>query len=175
MLSSNSPAANTPASLTQNADDLADLGLNSDTAADYENTEVAQALARLQLQGDYPALADFLTALRHGYLVVDVTGWQGKKQRKRPRVRTLRTARGQAVLPIFTSMQQLRQAVTAAAPKGAIMPAARALELIRTGPFVAAEFNPGTAKQIVLRKFIELVLSDAEITAGMLSSKPDPQ
>ena len=47
--------------------------------ADYVNEGVRDTLAALQQAPDYERLAEFLTALREGFLVADVTGTQKKK------------------------------------------------------------------------------------------------
>lgn len=145
-------------------------------SADYENTDARAALEALQATPDYERLAALLTALRDGYLVADVTG-QGGSGTKKPkrggtRIRTIRSTKGQLVLPLFTSMAELRAAVPqgkhGAAAKGAVMPALDALSLIRSDRFVAAEFDAGSAKLVVLRKYIELALSEEPIDAAAL-------
>lgn len=149
---------------------LADV--TADNAPDFENVEVALALTKLQQNAGYAELAALLNALREGYLVVDVTGTTSKK--KGTRARTIRSTTGKMVLPIFTSMQQLRAAVSQGAkgrkvePQGAIMPAQEALALIRSGPIVAIELDPAGAKQVLLRKFVELVLGADQISAQSL-------
>ncbi|WP_166987957.1 SseB family protein [Canibacter zhoujuaniae] len=135
----------------------------------YVNLPAESALDDLLTAPDYAKLAALLNALRTEQLVVDVTGGTNSK-RKGTRTRTLRTAKGQLVLPIFTSMNELRKAVVKGEAKGAIMPAQEALALIRTQPFVAIELNPGSAKQVILRKFVELVLGGEEITASKLEA-----
>jgi len=52
--------------------------------------------------------------------------------------------------------------------KGAIMPALEALRLIESSPFVAVQFNAGSAALPVLRKYISLVLSGDPIEAASL-------
>lgn len=143
-------------------------------AADFVNHEAQQALAALQQQPSYDSLAAFLTALGTGYLVVDVTGTTTKK--KGTRARTIRATNGKQVLPIFTSMRELHAAVggsttkQGAAAQGAIMPAKEALGLVRSGPIVAIEVDAASAKQVVLRKFVELILRGEKITAAQLQS-----
>lgn len=137
--------------------------------ADYENVGARQALLAFTTTPDYDHLAAFLNALREGYLVVDVTGTSGKK--RGPRVRTIRSTTGQLVLPVFTSMAELRALAGAGRGedlKGAVMPARDALSLITADRFVAAEFDKGSASLVCLRKFIMLVLGDDEITAESL-------
>lgn len=143
---------------------------NAAKTADFINIKTTEALTRLQENPDYEHLAQFLTALGQGFLVVDVTGTTTKK--KGTRVRTIRATNGKQVLPLFTSMDQLRLAVKSGKtqPQGAIMPAKAALELMRTTPVVAAEINPASAKLVVLRKYIELVLQHQTVTAELLQN-----
>lgn len=147
--------------------------------ADYVNTGVESALAALRESPNYTRLAEFLLALRHGHLFADVTGAVSK--RKGARVRTIRSTRGQLLLPLFTSMTALRAAVESGGrktgsggkadePKGILMPIADALELIRKDRFVAVQFNPGDDELVVLRKYIDLVLSGDPIDAERLES-----
>ena len=48
------------------------------------------------------------------------------------------------------------------------MPSLEALRLIQTSPFVAVQFNAGSAALPVLRKYVSLVLSDEPIEAAAL-------
>ncbi|KAM9864719.1 hypothetical protein ACIFOC_02461 [Leucobacter aridicollis] len=137
----------------------------------YENEAARAALVAFTATPDYEHLATFLNALRDGYLVVDVTGTSTKK--KGPRVRTIRSTKGQLVLPVFTSMAELRALAPATGGeelKGAIMPARAALSLITADRFVAAEFDKASAALVCLRKFIMLVLGEDEITAESLQA-----
>ena len=139
-----------------------------DVHADYANEEVRAALRALQDTPDYPRLAAFLTSLRTGYLVIDVTGTSPKRG---PRVRTIRSTRGELVLPLFTSMDELRAAVPPAQRdqlKGAVMIAREALALIASDRFVAAEFDKGSSSLVILRKYIALAAGDGPITAETL-------
>lgn len=136
----------------------------------YENAAARAALLAFTGTPDYEHLAALLNALREGFLVVDVTGAASKK--KGARVRTIRSTTGQLVLPIFTSMAELRALAPASAGeelKGAIMPARAALSLITADRFVAAEFDKASAGLVCLRKFIVLAIEDAEITAESLA------
>lgn len=139
---------------------------------DYENEGVQNALTALQEAPDYEHLAAFLTALRSGFLIVDVTG---SPKKKGTRARTTRTTKGQLVLPIFTSMHELRAAVGSGGrqtkpgeAKGAFLPAVEALQLIESDRFVAAELNPGGNSLVVLRKYITLAASNDPITPEVL-------
>lgn len=139
--------------------------------ADYANEAVRTAVRELQAIPDYEHLAAFLLALREGYLVVDVTGAASKK--KGTRIRTIRSTKGQLVLPLFTSMAELRLVVPADRRdqlRGAVMPALEALALIGTDRFVAAEFDKASSSLVVLRKYIALAAGDDEITAASLEA-----
>lgn len=142
-----------------------------DISADYANAEVRQAIADLQRTPDHERLAAFLNALREGYLVADVTGATSKK--KGARVRTIRSTQGQLVLPLFTSMDELRAAYPAHQrdeAKGAVMIAREALALIASDRFVAAEFDKASAALVILRKYVTLAVTDREITAELLAA-----
>lgn len=144
---------------------MAEAQIPDGLTADYANSGVRAALDALQATPDYEHLAAFLSSLREGFLVVDVTGTPKKKS---TRIRTIRSTRGQLLLPLFTSMSEVRLAVPKAQAeqvKGAIMPIAEALRLIHSDRFVAAQFDAGSAALVVLRKYIELVLGDDPIDA----------
>ena len=147
---------------------------HGDISADYENSDVREALAALQATPDHEHLAAFLTKLREGYLVADVTGAVQKKNRKGVRVRTIRSTNGQLVLPLFSSMERLRATVTDKPRdqiKGVVMPAREALALITTDRFVAAEVDKGSDwGLVVLRKYITLAASEEAITAEALKA-----
>lgn len=140
-------------------------------SADYVNEPVEEALRALHAQPDYERLAHFLEVLRGGYLFVDVTGGVSKKK---TRIRMVRATSGESVLPIFTSVAQIRAAQgpqSAHEVKGALMPALDALRLIHTSGCVAVELNPaGDPNQIFLRKFIELAISEGNITPETLQN-----
>lgn len=149
---------------------MADLpSIPEEIHSDYANERVRAALRELQATPDYAHLAEFLLALREGYLVADVTGGASKK--KGTRIRTIRSTKGQLVLPLFTSMDELRAVAPAARRpevKGAIMPAREAIALIRTDRFVAAEFDKAGTSLVVLRKYLELALDKESVTAEQL-------
>lgn len=149
---------------------MAQAQIPEDVSADYENTAAREALTAFQTTPDYERLAAFLTALRDGYLVADVTGTP-KKSKKGTRIRTIRSTKGQLVLPLFTSMAELREAVGDRQQeelRGAVMPALEALRLIRTDRFVAAEFDHASAKLVLLRKYVELAAGEEAVTADSL-------
>lgn len=147
---------------------MAESQIPEGLTADYANERVHTALTQLQAEPDYEQLAEFLTSLREGFLVADVTGTHKKKS---THVRTIRSTKGQLLLPLFTSMEELRLAHPKGRrdqAKGAIMPALEALRLIESSPFVAVQFNAGSAALPVLRKYISLVLSGDPIEAASL-------
>lgn len=148
---------------------MADAQIPEGLTADYANDQVEESLTAFQADPDFARLAEFLTALRDGFLIADVTGTQRKKS---THVRTIRSTKGQLVLPLFTSMEELRLAHPKGRreqAKGAIMPAREALGLINSSPFVAVQFNTGSAALPVLRKYIALVLGDEPITTEGLT------
>lgn len=144
---------------------MAQPEIPDDVTPDYENTGVRDALRALQQTPDYERLVAFLESLRHGYLIADATGGTSKKG---TRIRTIRSTRGQLVLPLFTSINELRSAAGNDKAKGVMMPAKKALALIRSDRFVAAELNPASSKQVLLRKYVELAAGDAQITQETL-------
>lgn len=149
---------------------MAEAQIPDGLTADYANLEVRAPIEALQATPDYAHLAEFLNALRSGFLIVDVTGTPKKKS---TRIRTIRATKGQLLLPLFTSMDRLRSALPrgqAAGAKGAIMPIAEALRLIHSDRFVAAQFDAGPAALVVLRKYLDLALSDAPIDAAAVES-----
>ena len=138
---------------------------------DYENTAAREALTAFHATPDYEHLAALLNSFREGYLVADVSGTGGK--RRGPRVRTIRSTRGQLVLPLFTSLAELRALTPEhkrSEVKGAVLPARDALGLIHSDRFVAAEFDKSSASLVLLRKYITLAHSDEEITAESLEA-----
>lgn len=150
---------------------MAEQQIPEGLSADYANTDVREAIEALQATPDYARLAAFLESLREGLLFVDVTGTAKKKA---THIRTIRSTTGKPVLPLFTSMSELRAAVPKGRggdAKGAMMPALEALRMIHTKPFVAAEFDHGTAALVVLRKYIQLVLDGEPITAEQLEAQ----
>lgn len=130
--------------------------------ASYVNTAVEQALADLAAAPGEQTLAALLDAAQRGGLVLDITG----SDPQNPHVRTITSTDGRPVLPLFTSMEQLEIAVGQAlaqdadgtAVQAAIVPARQALGLIESDDFVAVQFNPGQAAQVVARTHIEVAL-----------------
>lgn len=127
----------------------------------YENVPVRKALDAINATPTLEALDSLLAAALTGGLVVDVTG---STEESGTRIRTIASTAGEPVLPLFTSMKALRDAVGATAKKGTqvqaiIVPAREALALIETAEFVAVQFNPGTNTMVVARSHIESALS----------------
>lgn len=145
-------------------------------AEDYVNEAVETALDALAATPGESTLAALLDAAQRGGLVLDVTG---STPESGPRVRTVASTDGHPVLPLFTSLAQVELAVgqalaqaaqaaqgaqpQASAPaevpvQGVIVPARRALELIASDHFVAVQFNPGQAAQVIARRHVEMAL-----------------
>jgi hypothetical protein len=146
--------------------------------ASYVNTAVERALADLAAAPGERTLAALLDAAQRGGLVLDITGSDPES----PHVRTIASTDGRPVLPLFTSMEQLEIAVGQAlalaqdadgqasgaqaagaqhegtAVQAAIVPARQALGLIESDDFVAVQFNPGQAAQVIARTHIEVAL-----------------
>ncbi|MFE4468404.1 SseB family protein [Leifsonia sp. NPDC056824] len=128
----------------------------------YENGPVRKALAAIASEPTMENLEALLSAATTGGLVVDVTGSEPGEVR----LRTIQSTAGEPVLPLFTSMKALRNAVGAAGGTGTrvqavIVPAAEALGYIANADFVAVQFDPGAAHtMVVARSHIESALSE---------------
>ncbi|SEB13166.1 SseB family protein [Leifsonia sp. 21MFCrub1.1] len=129
----------------------------------YENVPVKRALTTLAAEPTLEHLDALLAAAAKGGLVVDVTGSTPQDTR----LRTISSTTGEAVLPLFTSMNALRAAVAQSAEgegarvQAVIVPAVEALGFIRTADFVAVQFDPGAAHtMVVARSHIESALSE---------------
>ena len=129
----------------------------------YENTPVRKALAAIAAEPTLENLDALLAAATKGGLVVDVTGSTPQDTR----LRTISSTTGEAVLPLFTSMNALRAAVAQTAEgegarvQAVIVPALEALGFIRTADFVAVQFDPGAEQtMVVARSHIESALSE---------------
>lgn len=147
---------------------MADVAIPEGLSADYANEQVEHAIRGLREHPDWERLATFLNTLGTGFLVVDVTATQ---KIKATHIRTLRSTTGQLVLPLFTSMHELRLAVPKTKRehvRGAIMPALDALQLIHSDRFVAAQVNAGSAALVVKREYVERVLTQEPVTAETL-------
>lgn len=158
--------------MSKNLPELPDDQIPEGLTADYSNEGARAALAALKEAPDYAHLAAFLNSLREGFLIVDVTGTTTKK--KGTRVRATRSTKGQLVLPLFTSMDQLRAIAPADRRpeiRGAIMPARAALALITSDRFVAAEIDKAGDGLVVVRKYVTLACGDDPVTAEALEAK----
>jgi len=129
----------------------------------YENTPVRNALVAIAAEPTLENLDALLAAATKGGLVVDVTGSTPQDTR----LRTISSTTGEAVLPLFTSMNALRAAVAQTADgegarvQAVIVPALEALGFIRTADFVAVQFDPGAEQtMVVARSHIESALSE---------------
>jgi hypothetical protein len=129
----------------------------------YENVPVKKALTTLAAEPTLEHLDALLAAAAKGGLVVDVTGSTPQDTR----LRTISSTTGEAVLPLYTSMNALRAAVAQAAEgegarvQAVIVPAVEALGFIRTADFVAVQFDPGAAHtMVVARSHIESALGE---------------
>ena len=129
----------------------------------YENVPVRTALTALAAEPTLENLDALLATAVRGGLVVDVTGSTPQDTR----LRTISSTTGEAVLPLFTSMNALRAAVAQSAEgegarvQAVILPALEALGFIRTAEFVAVQFDPGAAHtMVVARSHIESALGE---------------
>jgi hypothetical protein len=128
----------------------------------YENAPVRKALAAIAAEPTLENLQALLAVATTGGLVLDVTGSAPGEVR----LRTIQSTAGEPVLPLFTSMKALRNAVGASGGKGTrvqavIVPAAEALGHIASADFVAVQFDPGAAHtMVVARSHIESALSE---------------
>ncbi|SDH00876.1 SseB protein N-terminal domain-containing protein [Leifsonia sp. 98AMF] len=129
----------------------------------YENVPVRKALTALAAEPTLENLDALLATAVKGALVVDVTGSTPQDTR----LRTISSTTGEAVLPLFTSMNALRAAVAQSAEgegarvQAVIVPALEALGFIRTAEFVAVQFDPGAAHtMVVARSHIESALGE---------------
>lgn len=128
----------------------------------YENGPVRKALTALAAEPSLEKLEALLAAATTGGLVLDVTGSAPGEVR----LRTIQSTAGEPVLPLFTSMKALRNAVGASGGKGTkvqavIVPAVEALGHISSADFVAVQFDPGASHtMVVARSHIESALSE---------------
>ncbi|WP_308466848.1 SseB family protein [Rathayibacter soli] len=125
----------------------------------YVNTGVEFAIQGVYASQSEDALPALLHAALSGGLVVDITG---STQESGPRARTLVSSDGHGVLPLFTSMKALEEAVGTSAPgtmvQATILPAREALALVQTPDIAAVQFNPGPFGLVVARAHIEMAL-----------------
>lgn len=132
-------------------------------ASDYENTAVREAAQVVMDSPTSEALGALLDAARSGGLAVDVSG---STPETGARVRMVSATDGQPVLPLFTSVAAVQAAVASADPvdgeqppvQAAILEASEALGLIRSAPFIAVQFDPGTIGLVVAREHVDRAL-----------------
>ncbi len=120
----------------------------------YSNRPLRKALETFAALPNRTTLDALLTAMRTGALVVDITGTTDAAD---PQLRTILSTTGELVLPLFTSVAELRLAVPAehrAAAQATILPAREALALVTTADFVAVQFDVGSLGQVVKREFV---------------------
>lgn len=127
----------------------------------YENLPVRRALRALAAEPTMAGLDALLEAALTGGLTVDVTGSQPGHE---PRVRTLLSSESKLVLPIFTSVRELRSAVARSGGAGQrvqalTLPARDALAIVSDQDLAAVQFNPGSDAVVVAREHIEKALA----------------
>jgi len=126
----------------------------------YVNRAVEAALAALIAAPGEATLEALISAALTGGLTVDVTGSPSPQDL---RLRTLQSTDGRPVLPLFTSMTELKATVDDAGlggqtVNGIIVPGRQALGFITTADFVAVQFNPRRPGGIIAREHIERAL-----------------
>ena len=120
----------------------------------YSNRPLRKALETFAALPTRATLDALLAALGTGGLVVDISGTTDAAD---PRLRTILSTDGELVLPLFTSVSELRLAVpeeSRAAAQAMILPAPEALALLDTAEFVAVQLDPGSIAQVVKREFV---------------------
>ena len=135
--------------------------------SDYENTAVRAAAQVVMDSPTREALGALLDAAQVGGLAVDVTGSTAETG---ARVRMVSSTDGRPVLPLFTSVAAVQAAVASADPvesvlegeqppvQAAILDATEALGLVRSAPFIAVQFDPGTIGLVVAREHVDRAL-----------------
>jgi hypothetical protein len=120
----------------------------------YANRPLRKALETFAALPNRTTLDALLVAMRSGGLVVDITGTTDASE---PQVRTILSTTGELVLPLFTSLAELRLAVPEeqrALAQAMIVASADALALIETADFVAVQFDVGSIGQVVKRDYV---------------------
>ncbi|MFB2580042.1 SseB family protein [Herbiconiux sp. P15] len=120
----------------------------------YANRPLRRALETFAALPNRTTLDALLASMRTGGIVVDISG---TTEAADPQVRTLLSTSGELVLPLFTSIAELRLAVpeeARATAQAMILPAAEALALVHTADFVAVQFDPGSLAQVIKRDFV---------------------
>jgi hypothetical protein len=120
----------------------------------YANRPLRKALETFAALPTRATLDALLAAMRTGGIVVDITGTTDAAD---PQLRTLLSTSGDLVLPLFTSVSELRLAVPVderPGVKAMILPAREALALVGTADFVAVQFDVASLAQVVKREFV---------------------
>ena len=127
----------------------------------YENVAVREALVTIASQPSHRHFDALLRAAKSGGLVLDVTGSQANDTR----LRTLESTTGELILPLFTSLKALQNAVATTAEgagtrvRAVIVSAKEALGYLRSAEFVAVQFDSGAPHSLVVaRSHIEAIL-----------------
>ncbi|AXH34413.1 SseB family protein [Humibacter sp. BT305] len=125
----------------------------------YANRPLRTALEAFAAHPDESTLEAMLDAMTRGGLVIDLTGTTDAGD---PQARTILSTDGRQILPLFSSVTELRAAVPPAARKAVratILPAPIALRLVEGGDIVAVQFDAGSIAQIVTRPFVDRALA----------------
>jgi hypothetical protein len=120
----------------------------------YSNRPLRKALETFSALPNRTTLDALLAAMRTGGLVVDITGSTDATD---PQLRTILSTTGELVLPLFTSVAELRLAVPVEqrpTAQAMILPAKEALALVSTADFVAVQFDVASLAQVVKREFV---------------------
>jgi hypothetical protein len=120
----------------------------------YSNRPLRKALETFAALPNRTTLDALLATMRTGGLVVDITGSTDATE---PQLRTILSTTGELVLPLFTSVAELRLAVPVEQRPTAqvmILPAREALALVSTADFVAVQFDVASLAQVVKREFV---------------------
>ncbi|MCS5717464.1 SseB family protein [Herbiconiux sp. CPCC 205763] len=120
----------------------------------YSNRPLRKALETFAALPNRTTLDALLAAMRTGGLVVDITGSTDATD---PQLRTILSTTGELVLPLFTSVAELRLAVPVEqrpTAQAMILPAREALALVETADFVAVQFDVASLAQVVKREFV---------------------
>ncbi|SDY71118.1 SseB family protein [Herbiconiux ginsengi] len=120
----------------------------------YSNRPLRKALETFAALPNRTTLDALLAAMRTGGLVVDITGSTDATD---PQLRTILSTAGELVLPLFTSVSELRLAVPVElrpTAQAMILPAKEALALVSTADFVAVQFDVASLAQVVKREYV---------------------
>lgn len=135
----------------------------------YTNAPVKKALSKLSKLAQSPApdpeelatvFAELMDAAGRGGLVLEAVSAPADEEL---RVRELRSTDGRLVLPLFTSIAELKATIQAGGgrseqARAVIVPAREALGFVAKADFVAVQFDPRTPGGVVAREHIERLL-----------------